>query len=112
MAGLAENSSQFRVIDSQTILREEGMGRSINRFQIGAIFAITLLGIGFLFLYSEYQTLLARVEGQDRRLERYNRFLADVVSSQSAAGRLEDIDQKVSKIEENIDELTSAIEME
>jgi len=74
--------------------------RSIVRGAFAVILGVLLMAdVG---LYSLYKALEARVESQDRRLERVNALLTDLLNSRDNASKIEEIEIQVDSIEKQI----------
>jgi len=74
-----------------------------------AFFAVFLLLVGDLVMYSAYQTLSSRVEGQDHRIERLQKMVTDVVKANRNAEKIEKIEGQVDNIETQMTDLTTTI---
>jgi len=81
------------------------------RSVLRAVFAVTLcvLLVGDVILYSLHKALEARVESQDRRIERMNSLLTDLLSSRDNAARIELIETQVDGIEKSVGDLQQLV---
>jgi len=81
------------------------------RSMLKVVFGVTLgvLLVGDIFLYSLHQALSARVENQERRIERINQIVDDLLISNANAEKIEKIEQQVNGIDGQVHELTDAI---
>jgi len=91
--------------DNGNLLRERI--RSVLR----AVFAVALgvLLVGDVALYSLHKALEARVESQDRRIERMNSMLTDLLSSRDNAARIELIETQVDGIGKAVEDLQQLV---
>jgi hypothetical protein len=71
------------------------------------IFAVCLGGLmmGDVALYSLYQSVHSRVEAQDRRIERMNKLLTDLLASRDNAKKIEEIEQQVDGVVTAVEDL-------
>lgn len=91
-----------------TVVGLNGDGfRSWLRVAFGA--ALGALLVGDIFLYSHHQALRARVENQERRIERLNTMVDDLLITNENAQKIEKIEQQVESIDGQVQELTDAI---
>lgn len=81
--------------------------RSLLRVVFGVLLGVLLAGD--IFQYSIHEALSARVENQERRIERLNRMVDDLLTTNANAQRIEKIEQQVVGIDGQIHELTDAI---
>jgi len=75
---------------------------------IAAMFLGVLL-VGYISLYSLHQALQARVTNQERRIERLNNAIDDLLTSNQNAEKIEKIEQQVEGIDGQVQDLTEAI---
>jgi TolA-binding protein len=68
----------------------------------------TLL-VADIFQYSLHQALHARVENQERRIERLNKMVDDLLTTNQNAQKIEKIEQQVEGIDGQIHDLTESI---
>lgn len=91
----------------------QGIGNGSARFSmiLRTTFAVvlTVLLVGNVALYSLHQTLNARVESQEHRIQRLNKMLTDMLTANQNAEKIEKIKQQVSGIEGQMDDLTTTI---
>jgi len=78
------------------------------------VYAACLAGllVAVVALYSMHQAVYSRVEAQDHRIERLNKMLGDVLSSNANAEKIEKIEQQVSGIGSSLDELNANLKAE
>jgi len=81
--------------------------RSLLRVVFGVILGVLL--VGDIFQYSLHKTLSGRVENQERRIERLNRMVNDLLTANENAQKIEKIEQQVDGIDDRILDLTDAI---
>jgi hypothetical protein len=81
--------------------------RSALRVAFGVILGMLL--VGDIFQYSLHQALAARVENQERRIERLNKMVDDLLTTNQNAQKIEKIEQQVEGIDGQIHDLTEAI---
>ena len=74
-----------------------------------AIFAVCLLLVGDIVMYSAYQTLSSRVEGQDHRIERLQKMLIDMIAANQNVEKIEKIEGQVENINVQMTDLTTTI---
>jgi len=81
------------------------------RSVLRAVFAVILgvLLVGDVALYSLHKALEARVESQDRRIERMNAMLTDLLASRDNAARIELIETQVDGIEKSMGDLQQLV---
>lgn len=70
---------------------------------------VATLLLGDVFLYSHHQALQARVENQERRIERLDKVVSDLLLANENAEKIEKIEQQVDGIDGQVQELTKAI---
>lgn len=81
--------------------------RSLLRVVFGVLLGVLLAGD--IFQYSIHEALSARVENQERRIERLNRMVDDLLTANENAQKIEKIEQQVDGIDDRIHDLTDAI---
>jgi len=81
--------------------------RSLLRITVVSVVGALL--IGDIFMYSLYQSLRAQVENHDRKIERLNRALDDLKTSNANAEKIEKIKQQVEGIDGNVTEMTATL---
>lgn len=81
--------------------------RSLLRITTVGILGVLL--IGDIFMYSLYQALRAQTENHDRKIERLNRALDDLRTSNANAEKIEKIKQQVDGIDGNVTEMTATL---
>jgi hypothetical protein len=71
------------------------------------IFAVCLgaLMMGDVALFSLYKSVQSRVESQDRRIERMNKLLTDLLASRDNAMKIEEIEQQVEGVATAVEDL-------
>lgn len=70
---------------------------------------VGVLLIGDIFLYSLHRALTARVENQERRIERLQSVVDDLLSASENAEKIEKIEQQVDGINGQIGDLTEVL---
>ena len=87
-----------------------GIGERLRGI-LRSVFAVILgvLLMGDVALYSLYKSVEARVESQDRRMERMNSTLTDLLSSRDNAARIELIETQVDGIEASMGDLQQLV---
>lgn len=75
---------------------------------IVAVFVASLL-VGDLAMYSLYQALRSRVEGQDHRIERLQKMVTDMLKANRNGKKIEKIETQVNNIGVQVSDLTTTI---
>ena len=81
--------------------------RTILKTTFAVILAVLLMG--HVALYSLHQALYSRVESQEHRIERLSKMLTDMLTANQNAEKIEKIEQQVTGIGGQMDDLTDAI---
>jgi len=91
---------------------EETNERALSwlRVLMGVLFGMLILAD--LHLYSLYEAESSRVEAMDRRMERLDQTLSDLLTINENAEKIEKIEQRVSGIEVRVGELADSLEAE
>lgn len=83
-----------------------------TRLRISFAVILTILLIGWVFLYSLYEAEHSRIEGMQRQLERNEIMLMDVLVSHDSRKKLEKIELQITGIESQLDDLTKQLKQE
>jgi hypothetical protein len=86
--------------------------RVLSWFRIGIALILGVLLVGDIALYSLYQALRSQVEAHEHRIERQDKLITDMLSTNENAVKLEAITGKVDNIEIRVQELTTAVKEE
>jgi len=70
---------------------------------------VGILLIGDIFLYSLHRSLTARVENQERRIERLQGTVKDLLTARDNAEKIEKIEQQIEGIDGQIGDLTETL---
>lgn len=70
---------------------------------------LAMLLIGHIFLYSLHRALTARVENQERRIERLQGVVDDLLIASDSAEKIEKIEQQVNGIDGQLGDLTETL---
>jgi hypothetical protein len=92
---------------SVTLESEENGNRGLLRVVFGVLLGV--LGMADVGMYSLHKAMESRVEAQDRRVERMDGILTDLLVSHDNASRIEEIEQQVVGIENQIGELVEMV---
>lgn len=89
---------------AQEVLNE---ARARSGRTLRMIFAVCLgaLMMGDVALFSLYKSVQSRVESQDRRIERMNKLLTDLLASRDNAMKIEEIEQQVEGVATAVEDL-------
>lgn len=84
---------------------------SPNRALLRVVFGVLLgaLAMADVGMYSLHKAMESRVEAQDRRIERMDGALTDMLASHDNASKIETIEQQVDGIEGQIGELVEMV---
>jgi len=84
---------------------------SPNRALLRVVFGVLLgvLGMADVGMYSLHKAMESRVEAQERRIERMDGMLTNMLASHDNASKIETIEQQVVGIENQIGELTDLV---
>jgi len=109
LAGIPEEVSPTTHTESLRTTNAPGP-RTRARVLVGICLAVFFLGD--VFLYSHHRALQARVESHERRIERLDKAITDLLMANDNAEKIEKIEQQVVGIDGQMDDLTTFLKDE